>query len=145
MLNYLLKVPQQVRGTVVIHRMISIRYRVECVVLHLDPSKMSSKTQPVRLLMLCDVTMLCSLRIRIQHDLNSLKLWMETNKLVYNVDQWQGSSAFRYQIQSHGLALYCSDNIWNVLFPSGGFSDERHPDKLKSIQRSWNPFSDLMN
>lgn len=75
--------------------------------------------------------------MKIQHDLNSLKWWMETHKLVCDADQWRGGSAVRFQVQSHGVALYCSDHIRNVLFHSGGFSDERHPDKLKSIQRSW--------
>ena len=80
--------------------------------------------------------MLCSFRIQIQYNSNNLKLWMDTNELVFNEDQRQGGSAFRFQNLStdpHYLAQTTCGTFCTV---PKGFSDERHPDKLKLAQRS---------
>ena len=53
---------------------------------------------------------------------NGLKLWMETNKSVYNENQWQGGSAFRFYIYLlflavSGLSCGMRDlSLWHIGF-----------------------------
>lgn len=75
--------------------------------------------------------MLCSFRIQIQYNSNNLKLWMDTNELVFNKDQRQGGSAFRFQNLS-------TDPHYLAQTTCGMFCTVPRASLMKGVLISWN-------